>query len=83
MNTRNDNPNVVQNQCTKETEYKIIKESGCLVAMRKEPGGEWTPLERYRNDKKCFVKATFVTLTKAKRFIKKLQINATENNKKD
>lgn len=83
MNTKDDNPNVVQNRCAKETEYKIIKESGCFVAMRKEPGGEWTPLERYRKDKQMYVPATFNTIKKANRFIKKLQINATENDKKD
>ena len=82
MNTRNDNPNVVQNQCTKETEYKIIRGKRCYIAMKKEPDGEWVQLERYRKDKQMYVPATFITMTKANRFIKKLQINATENDKK-
>ena len=79
MNTRNDNPNVIANKCSKDTEFRVIKDDNCWVTQKKEKDGEWEDMVRYRNDKKDYVRATFVTQTKAKRFIKKLEINANEN----
>ena len=79
MNTRNDNPNVIENKCCKDTKFRIIRDSGSWVAQKRENEGEWEDLKRYRNVKNDYVRATFVTVRKAKRFITKLEINAEEN----
>ena len=82
MNTRNDNPNVVVNECNSLTEFRITRDGRLRVAQKKD-GENWVDLKRYRTDKGEFVRATFVSDLKARRFIKKLEINAEENGKKE
>jgi hypothetical protein len=82
MNTRNDNPNVVVNECNSLTEFRITRDGRLRVAQKKN-GENWVDLKRYRTDKGEIVRATFVSDLKARRFIKKLEINAEENGKKE
>jgi sarcosine oxidase delta subunit len=79
MNTSDFNPNIETNKCTKETEFRIISENRHFVAQKKDgPDGIWVDLVYYRKNKKDYRRAEFVKMKKAKRFIKKLAINAQE-----
>ena len=82
MNTKNDNPNVVVNECNSLTEFRITRD-GRLRVTQKKNGEDWVDLKRYRTNKDDFVRATFTSDLKARRFIKKLEINAEENGKKE
>lgn len=79
MNTSDLNPNIEANKCTKETEFRIISEKRYFVAQKKDNKDSiWVDLVYYRENKKDFRRAEFVTMKKAKRFIMKLSINAQE-----
>lgn len=81
MNTSDSNPNIEANKCTKETEFRIISESRYFVAQKKDcPDSDWVDLVYYRENKKDYRRAEFVTMTKAKRFIMKLNLNLKEKN---
>ena len=77
MNSSNDNPNIQGNTFTKDTEFRVTKEHGTYFAQKKE-NDEWVNLKKYNAKKGEYTEAFFFSPTKARRFIKKIQLNATQ-----
>ena len=78
MNTRDDNPNVIANNCDENTEFRIIRESGVWIAQKRDKtdiSSVWQILKYYRKNKGDFADAKFAAFRKAKRFITKLELN--------
>ena len=78
MNSSNDNPNIQGNTFTCDTEFRITKENGTYFAQKKE-NDEWVNLKKYNLKTGKYTEAFFFSPTKARRFIKKIQLNAKEN----
>jgi hypothetical protein len=78
MNTRDNNPNVIVNNCDENTEFRIIRESGAWIVQKRDKtdiSSVWQTLKYYRENKGDYADAEFVTFRKSKRFITKLELN--------
>ncbi len=79
MNYKNDNPNIKGNTFSKDTEFRVIKDNGVIYAQKKEEGANWENLKMYNAKTNEYKDAIFFTEVKARRFIKKIQLNQKEN----
>ena len=80
MNSRNDNPNIAANTFSENTEFRTVKIHGKIYAQKREsPDGEWENLKMYNQLKNEYHDAMFLSEVKARRFLKKIELNIEAN----